>query len=291
MRYDIETGLAHFKRVCINIMIENTTPVKPSSSVIEIFIQKLYPIYKDHERIDILLYKRLSTSQESCLPLFIKILTNHLILDRNNVNHYDKYCIISKSNKGVFIMKKTPNKKHQLLLCCAMLVLSMSFLTTGCAGTSKQEPVSTPASETSSKTDVTPETAPDTIPATEIASEIEVTPETDTALNEADHSSDVTVLGEGSISFPFTVVDGEGNTTQFEIHTNEETVGQALLALDLIAGDDSEYGLYVKTVNGITADYDTDGKYWAFYIDDEYATSGVDSTPITDGSSYSFKVE
>lgn len=157
-------------------------------------------------------------------------------------------------------MKKKSTKKHQLLLCCTMLILSMSFLTTGCADNSKQEPVSAP--------------------------ETDVTPETDAA-----SSTDITVLGEGSISFPFTVIDGDGNTTQFEIHTDKETVGQALLELELIAGDDSEYGLYVKTVNGITVDYDSDGKYWAFYIDDEYATSGVDSTPITDGSSYAFKVE
>lgn len=34
--------------------------------------------------------------------------------------------------------------------------------------------------------------------------------------------------------------------TKFEIHTDKETVGAALLELDLIAGDDSEYGLYEK---------------------------------------------
>ena len=56
-------------------------------------------------------------------------------------------------------------------------------------------------------------------------------------------------------------------------------------------GDDSEYGLYVKTVNGITADYDKDGVYWAFYIDGEYAAAGVDATAIEEGSSYSFKIE
>ena len=61
--------------------------------------------------------------------------------------------------------------------------------------------------------------------------------------------------------------------------------------LELIAGDESEYGLYVKMVNGITADYDADGVYWAFYINGEYAATGVDSTPITEGESYSFKVE
>ena len=98
-------------------------------------------------------------------------------------------------------------------------------------------------------------------------------------------------LGEGSREFPFTVVDKDGNETQFEIHTDKETVGEALVELELISGDEGEYGLYVKTVNGITADYDTDGVYWAFYINGEYALTGVDATPITEGDSYSFKVE
>lgn len=100
-----------------------------------------------------------------------------------------------------------------------------------------------------------------------------------------------TVLGEGSIIFPFTVVDQDGNETPFEIHTDKETVGDALTELELISGDEGDYGLYVKTVNGITVDYDTDGKYWAFYINGEYASTGVDSTPIVEGESYSFKVE
>ena len=59
----------------------------------------------------------------------------------------------------------------------------------------------------------------------------------------------------------------------------------------MIAGEDSEYGLFVKTVNGLTVDYDADGAYWAFYVNDEYAQTGVDSTAVTEGESYSFKVE
>lgn len=98
-------------------------------------------------------------------------------------------------------------------------------------------------------------------------------------------------LGEGSTVFLFTVVDQDGGETSFEIHTDRETVGEALLELGLIDGEEGEYGLYVKTVNGITADYDKDGTYWAFYINGEYAASGVDTTTITEGDSYSFKVE
>lgn len=55
MRHDIETGLANFERVCINIMAANTTRIKPNSSVIDTFMKKLYPLYQDNERIDILL--------------------------------------------------------------------------------------------------------------------------------------------------------------------------------------------------------------------------------------------
>ncbi len=43
--------------------------------------------------------------------------------------------------------------------------------------------------------------------------------------------------------------------------------------------------------NGITANYDTDGTYWALYINEEYAQTGVDSTEIKEGDSYSLKLE
>ena len=101
----------------------------------------------------------------------------------------------------------------------------------------------------------------------------------------------VTILGEGAVQFAFTVVDKYGNETAFEIHTDKEIVGEALLELEMITGEDGAYGLYVKAVNGITADYDVDQTYWAFYVDGEYATSGVDTTPIEEGKTYTFKVE
>ena len=104
-------------------------------------------------------------------------------------------------------------------------------------------------------------------------------------------SSDKTVLGEGAKVFDFTVSDFDGKETAFEIHTDKETVGEALIELGLIDGDEGEFGLYVKSVNGIRADYDKDGKYWAFYIDGEYAMTGVELTPIEEGKTYSFKVE
>lgn len=103
-------------------------------------------------------------------------------------------------------------------------------------------------------------------------------------------SENVIVKGEGAKQFIFNVVDYEGNVTTFEIHTDKETVGDALLELKLISGEEGPYGLYVKEVNGITADYDKDHAYWNFLIDNEVSNYGVDATKIEEGKEYSFKV-
>lgn len=104
-------------------------------------------------------------------------------------------------------------------------------------------------------------------------------------------AADGQVLGEGGKAFSLTVADLDGNEIHAEIHTDEETVGDALEALGVIAGEDSPTGIYVKSVNGITADYDKDGSYWAFYVDGEYAQTGVGSTPAEDGGDYAFRAE
>lgn len=93
------------------------------------------------------------------------------------------------------------------------------------------------------------------------------------------------------VSFTFVAVDLDGNETNFELSTNKSTVGEALQEEGLIAGEMGDYGLYVNTVNGITLDWDKDQKYWAFYVDGEYALSGVDSIEVSAGSVYTFKPE
>ena len=100
-----------------------------------------------------------------------------------------------------------------------------------------------------------------------------------------------TVLGEGSKSFELTIVDKEGVTHLYEIHTDEEMVGYALIEHELIEGEDGPYGMYIKSVLGQTLDYETDGMYWSFYVGGEYALTGVDQTPITEGESYLLKAE
>ena len=99
------------------------------------------------------------------------------------------------------------------------------------------------------------------------------------------------VLGEGAVSFTVEVVDKEGGKTVGTVNTDEKTVGAALTAVGLLQGEQGAYGLYIKTVNGITADYDADKTYWAFYIDGQYAQTGADQTNAVAGAVYSFKVE
>lgn len=109
----------------------------------------------------------------------------------------------------------------------------------------------------------------------------------DTTGTDATEAEDIQELGEGETVFALSVVDLDGVETAYEVHTNETTVGAALVALGVIDGTVSEYGLYVTTVNGITADWDADQTYWAFYIDGEYALTGVDATEIDAGNTYS----
>ena len=116
------------------------------------------------------------------------------------------------------------------------------------------------------------------------------TPETPETTVAGEATAPLTVKGEGATVFYFNVVDKDGNETNFEIHTDKTIVGDALLELGLIAGEEGPYGLYVKTVNGITADYETDGTYWAFYEGDSYGMTGVDLTEIKAGATYAFKV-
>lgn len=167
------------------------------------------------------------------------------------------------------MMRQMKNKLT--LLLCMMLATSMLLVANGC-GSSEQDDEAT-----ANEAQVSVETVAETEAVTDTVADVEVT--------------EATVLGEGATQFAFAVVDKDGNETAFEIHTDKEIVGEALLELGLIAGEDGDYGLFVKEVNGIIADYDEDGTYWAFYVNGEYAVSGVDTTTIEAGASYAFKVE
>ena len=96
-----------------------------------------------------------------------------------------------------------------------------------------------------------------------------------------------TEVGEGEKTVLVDVKMAEKSIT-FTIHTDASILGEILLGNELITGEDGPYGLYIKTVNGVQADYDKDQAYWAVYQDGEYLMSGVDSTEVSDGDHYEF---
>ena len=163
-------------------------------------------------------------------------------------------------------MRFMKNKRIHSFILCMMLIVAMALGTVGCNTKQQEEKVTESVTQ-------------------------EVADNNQSATEEENVEGEVQAVGEGQTKFLFTVVDKDGNETNFEIHTDKENVGEALLDLELIAGEDSEYGLFVKEVNGITADYNVDQTYWAFYVDGEYAMSGVDTTVIEEGKAYAFKVE
>ena len=92
-------------------------------------------------------------------------------------------------------------------------------------------------------------------------------------------------FGEGSKTV-VVEVKAEGQTVTFTINTDMDTVGAALIEHSIVEGEEGPYGLYVKVVNGMTADYDVDQSYWSFYIGGEYAMTGIEKTDITEGITY-----
>ena len=97
-------------------------------------------------------------------------------------------------------------------------------------------------------------------------------------------------LGSGAKTIYVEIKVGDSSVT-FTLKTDKETVGAALLEHSLIDGEQGAYGLYVKKVNGITADYNIDKSYWGFYSNGKYMMTGVDQTEITNGMHYELVYE
>lgn len=99
---------------------------------------------------------------------------------------------------------------------------------------------------------------------------------------------------EGAKSFTVEVVDNNQKSTTYEGHTDAEYLRQALEELkgfEMSGTESDAYGLMVDTVNGLTADYNTDGAYWAFYVNGIYGKYGVDSQPVEDGDVFKIVYE
>ncbi|MBR7163659.1 MAG: DUF4430 domain-containing protein [Clostridia bacterium] len=104
------------------------------------------------------------------------------------------------------------------------------------------------------------------------------------AWESATYSEDMT-FGNGSKTV-LVEVRAEDRSVTFTIKTDKEKLDDALLEHNLISGENGPYGLYVKSVNGITADYNVNQTYWAFTKNGESMPTGVSGAEISDGEHY-----
>ena len=91
---------------------------------------------------------------------------------------------------------------------------------------------------------------------------------------------------QGSKEITVTVVHKDGTEKTFTYRTDAEYLDQVLLAEGLIEGYNDQYGFVVEKVDGEAAIWETDSAYWSLYIGQEYATTGISSTPVYDGSEF-----
>lgn len=159
-------------------------------------------------------------------------------------------------------MTMTNLKSRLSLILCIVLIAAIALFTTACS-------------------DKTSPTTPDE----------EISTSAEAVSVETVSAETVSEIGQGTKSFTLNVVYEDGTSDNVLVKTDKATVGEALMDLGIIEGEEGPYGLYIKTINGVTADYNVTGTYWAFYIDGVYAATGADMTNITEGAQYSFKVE
>ncbi len=151
-------------------------------------------------------------------------------------------------------MKKTVFSKMLSFILCLVLVAAIALTVVGCNGNNSEDLSSQPNSSDAS-------------------------------------SAEEKVLGEGATQISVNVTFKDGSKKSYTVKTDKTTVGEALQEVKLIKGTVGDYGLMIETVDGETVTYENDKKYWAFYVNGEYAMTGVDSTKIEADATYDFKVE
>ena len=74
-------------------------------------------------------------------------------------------------------------------------------------------------------------------------------------------------LGQGKNSFFLLIEHPDGTMKQYKIKTDKQIVGEALVDLGLITMGNDDYGMHIKSVDGVTLDAEKDGKVWFLFID------------------------
>ena len=87
---------------------------------------------------------------------------------------------------------------------------------------------------------------------------------------------------EAKVSITFKIVK-DGQTAEFPLETSKKYLADALVEAKLV-----EYAPdgYYTTINGITADWNTDQSYWWVTVGGKDSMKGLNDIELTDGGSY-----
>lgn len=179
-----------------------------------------------------------------------------------------------KHGSAIYGKKELPMKTHnyRILSLLTALMLSLALLT-GC-GSSTADADASQSSGSAASSVTTEDTSASDASAEESAAEAEG------SATEAE-TKHITL----------TVTYEDGSSDSYEIDTEADYLKDAIDTTVELGGEESDYGFYITSVNGVEADYDADGAYWAIYVNDEYGSYGVDSQPVTDGDSFALVYE
>lgn len=171
-------------------------------------------------------------------------------------------------------------KKTQKFVIAA--VAALTLVLTGCNNGSQS---SAPTNQTSAAS------SDSTVSKTESSAVSETTSstvsETASALWESARYKEDTELGEGKNSVKIEV-KADGKSVTLTIHSDSNNLEKILTENDLVEGDQSEFGLYIKKVNGIRADYDADKAYWALCKDGASTATGASGITVANDEHYEF---
>ena len=89
----------------------------------------------------------------------------------------------------------------------------------------------------------------------------------------------------GAKKLDITVVHGDGTEKTFDIATDAETLDVALVENGIVEDNQSEWGLYILTADGETAD-ESAQQWWCITKGGEMLPTGASDTVIQDGEAY-----
>ncbi len=98
---------------------------------------------------------------------------------------------------------------------------------------------------------------------------------------------------KGAKAITIEVVNDKAEKKTYEFRTDAEYLVDAMEEAEGLTfeGTEGDYGLYLNTVNGLTADYAADGAYWSLYVNGSYGNYGVSDQPVIDGEVYTLQYE